>query len=708
MPGTVTPGRGPSVSHSPREVVRVIADLLVVRRRWPAAQANKCVPAARVGFRSDSVAIGASRSHYGEDTLAPRAGTARGSSIIAGDGRRAADAPALTIDEALELARRLFGVTATGRRFPASAIRTSCCRPPTGDRFVLKIANATDDRALARGAERGARARRAAHRALPARRARASTAPRSPRSRRRRASRHFVRLLTWVAGVPLGSVPDHAAGAARGSRRARRASSMRALDGFDHPAIHRDFYWDLAQRPADSSASWRRSSRTPAMRALVTRVADRIEARDAPRFARLRRAAVHNDPNDYNVLVSPASAATITGILDFGDIVHSYAIADLAIAIAYAVLGKADPLAAAVVGRPRLPATSVRSTTTRSASLFGLVLLRLCTSVCVAARQQRQRPGRRVSVDQPGADRADAAGAGGARSRRRSRRRSATRAARRRRRRWRRAGASSAPICRSPTGTPVKIVRGWMQYLYDDDRPPLPRRLQQRAARRPQPPARRRRRRPSRCCVLNTNTRYLHDSLAAFAERAHRDAARRRSASATSSTPAARPTSWRCAWRARTRAGATSSCSTPRITATRRRSSTSARTSSTDPAGKGAPPWVHVLPLPDTYRGKYQARRSARRREVRRVRAARPATRARFIAESAPSVGGQIILPDRLPRQRLRASSAPPAASASPTKCRPRTAGWARTSTRSRRSASSPTSSCSGSRSATAIRSARW
>src|SRR4029079_19031992 len=38
----------------------------------------------------------------------------------------------------------------------------------------------------------------------------------------------------------------------------------------------------------------------------------------------------------------------VTGILDFGDIVHSYAIADLAIAVAYAVLGKADPLAAAV------------------------------------------------------------------------------------------------------------------------------------------------------------------------------------------------------------------------------------------------------------------------------------------------------------------------------------------------------------------------
>src|SRR4029453_17003850 len=117
----------------------------------------------------------------------------------------------------------------------------------------------------------------------------------------------------------------------------------------------------------------------------------------------LRRAAVHNDPNDYNILiaqdlppeggshgsspgghVASAFRRKITGILDFGDIVYSYAIADLAIAVAYAVLGKDDPLAAA--------ATVVRGyqelrplDDDERAALFPRVLLRLCTSVCVAA-----------------------------------------------------------------------------------------------------------------------------------------------------------------------------------------------------------------------------------------------------------------------------------------------------------------------------------
>jgi 4-aminobutyrate aminotransferase-like enzyme len=64
------------------------------------------------------------------------------------------------------------------------------------------------------------------------------------------------------------------------------------------------------------------------------------------------------------------------------------------------------------------------------------------------------------------------------------------------------------------------------------------------------------------------------------------------------------------------------------------------------PGGEGAPPWVHVLPIPDTYRGKYRAddpRAGEKYAEfARHVR--NPSA---FIAESAPSVGGQIILPDR-------------------------------------------------------------
>jgi 4-aminobutyrate aminotransferase-like enzyme len=68
--------------------------------------------------------------------------------------------------------------------------------------------------------------------------------------------------------------------------------------------------------------------------------------------------------------------------------------------------------------------------------------------------------------------------------------------------------------------------------------------------------------------------------------------------------------------------------------------------------GKGSPSWVHTLPLPDTFRGRMKSDdpytvmdfgREAVEQLSELASAGRPV--AAFIAESAPSVGGQIILP---------------------------------------------------------------
>src|SRR5262249_10354168 len=123
-----------------------------------------------------------------------------------------------------------------------------------------------------------------------------------------------------------------------------------ALEGFDHPAVHRDLYWDLANglRVVRDYAS---QIADEDLRSLVVSLSGRIEEQDAALFNRLRRTVVHNDPNDYNVLVTLRDDSDpdydVVGILDFGDMVHTFAVADLAIAIAYAALDKPDPLAAA-------------------------------------------------------------------------------------------------------------------------------------------------------------------------------------------------------------------------------------------------------------------------------------------------------------------------------------------------------------------------
>ena len=125
-----------------------------------------------------------------------------------------------------------------------------------------------------------------------------------------------------------------------------------------------------------------------------------------------------------------------------------------------------------------------------------------------------------------------------------------------------------------------------------------------------------------------------------------------RSRCATSPPRAARPTSWRCAWRAPTPA--------PRDLVVMDAAYHGHTTTLIDispykhagPGGAGAPDWVHTSPIPDVYRGAHRARRPTRRREVRaRRRRGDRRIRARgrglcgYIAETCPSVGGQIVMP---------------------------------------------------------------
>jgi hypothetical protein len=129
---------------------------------------------------------------------------------------------------------------------------------------------------------------------------------------------------------------------------------------------------------------------------LLDHLLAQVNARTAPLLARLPLAAIHGDLNDYNVLIGDgdgmeARGQRVTGIVDFGDMVWSYRVGDLAIAIAYAILGADDPLsvAAAMV---RGYAKHIMFTNDELAALFGLVVLRLCASVCIAADQRGRQP----------------------------------------------------------------------------------------------------------------------------------------------------------------------------------------------------------------------------------------------------------------------------------------------------------------------------
>jgi Ser/Thr protein kinase RdoA (MazF antagonist) len=155
-----------------------------------------------------------------------------------------------------------------------------------------------------------------------------------------------------------------------------------ALKDFDHPAVHRDFHWDLSNgnRVIEEYAPLIEDTK---LREVVLRCRVDFDHR-------LPRSVIHGDANDYNVLVDP-ERMTISGLLDFGDMVYSHTVGDLAIAIAYVVLDKATPRAAAnevIKGYTREFALLDEELE----AVWPLALLRLAVSASMAAHQHRQQP----------------------------------------------------------------------------------------------------------------------------------------------------------------------------------------------------------------------------------------------------------------------------------------------------------------------------
>src|SRR5262249_55494267 len=120
-----------------------------------------------------------------------------------------------------------------------------------------------------------------------------------------------------------------------------------ALQSFSHPAATRELKWDSAQ------AQWIRGYldqvKDPA-RATVERVIGHYESVVLPLLPKLRKSVIYGDANDSNVLVNTAmpEPKEAVSVIDFGDMHHGLVVSEPAIAAAYAILGKSDPVAAAV------------------------------------------------------------------------------------------------------------------------------------------------------------------------------------------------------------------------------------------------------------------------------------------------------------------------------------------------------------------------
>lgn len=302
--------------------------------------------------------------------------------------------PGFTVAAAEALAREHYGFSGTGQAL-ASERDQNFVIASGRERIVLKIANTSEERGML-DAQQQAMARLAASGLVP--RVVASVGGDSvvevPSPS---GERHFVWAVSWLPGVPLGMVGHRSPELLEDVGR-RVGGVSHALAGFDHPAIHREFYWDL-DRARRVVTAYRTLIDDADIGVTVDALVGQFDLRTAPLLPQLRRSAIHNDLNDYNILVGggqPGAFETwnqhVAGIVDFGDMVYGCTVGDLAIATAYAILDSPDPLAAAAAV-VRGAHSVFALTDAELAALYGLVVLRLCASVCIAATQLRQRPG---------------------------------------------------------------------------------------------------------------------------------------------------------------------------------------------------------------------------------------------------------------------------------------------------------------------------
>lgn len=118
---------------------------------------------------------------------------------------------------------------------------------------------------------------------------------------------------------------------------------------------------------------------------------------------KLRMGVIHNDANDNNILVGGQGpwSLTVSHIIDYGDIVEGWIVVDPAIAAAYALLGgfqsqdqkgrgtnPIDVAASVVKGYHQCYPLAEEEIQT----LFSLIGMRLCMSVCICAYQQSLQP----------------------------------------------------------------------------------------------------------------------------------------------------------------------------------------------------------------------------------------------------------------------------------------------------------------------------
>ena len=201
-------------------------------------------------------------------------------------------------------------------------------------------------------------------------------------------SQHLCRVLPYIEGQLLSSADPPGDDLLEDLGR-RLAALDRALESFSDAALERPILWNMCDA-LTTLETFKPLLASDQRLALIDYFEVGFRRRVSPRQAQLRRGVIHNDANDNNVLIDNHNQQ-IVSIIDFGDMVDSWLAVEPAVAAAYAMLGKSDPIrVASSILRGYHAILALEDI--EISLMFDLICMRLCISVCVCAHQRSLQP----------------------------------------------------------------------------------------------------------------------------------------------------------------------------------------------------------------------------------------------------------------------------------------------------------------------------
>ena len=221
----------------------------------------------------------------------------------------------------------------------------------------------------------------------------------TPRIVRSKKDKYFEQIETvegqrilWVLSYSHGDLYAHVSprtDSLHASLGTMVANLTNALRNYDHQNKERHHRWMLSEALQSQTSV---SFITDECKEICQNVFTKFEHSIIDQLNNLPHSIIHNDLNDYNLLVDCRDAQNVMqGLFDFGDMAFQATICETAIALSYAILGQEDPLA---VCRTYLKSyhTITPLLDSELAILFDLIKTRLAVSIAISSKQQVDNP----------------------------------------------------------------------------------------------------------------------------------------------------------------------------------------------------------------------------------------------------------------------------------------------------------------------------